>query len=352
MTTIKKRQIFKYLNGREGLEKRKEFYFNDLLKYTSDEIKKRFDFKFNGRSGKFMNSTEARYMSDAHIDLLGTILLMEQPKNVTMGFSVCEWHGEESKSEVNEYFTEYVADKSLKLEKNGSIDKNEEPFKTLLNQKFDNELKIYVEFSYNNKLRSDIAYSSVHEFAPKIISRIINELSKDANGLNMYIVRVIVDYVYHAKLSEENKTLGLMPISNPYELELKETIIKGNDGKDIKMYLFDETDYSIVNIPSTVSPFSYDEELMLELIANGNKWKVDIQIEHSEGLEKHKSNFVEFISRNLSQKTDEHNLRIAFEATNYLKSGQKKFNIKLMEKSDLSSSIIVNSFGDFKDSFF
>ena len=352
MPIIKKRQIFKYISGNESLEKRVDLYFKDLLKFTSEDLKRRFDFKFNGYEGKFLNSTEAHYMSDGHIDLLGTLLLLNNPKNVNMGFSVCEWHGDEFRSESNEYFTEYIADKSLKLEKSKYIDKNEEPFKSLLERAYENELKIYIEFSYNQHLRSDIGYSVVHEFAPKIITRIINNLSKDANGLNLYVIRIIVNYVYHVKLSEVDKKLGLMPIIDPYEIEFEETIISDKNRKVIRLNMFDETDYSVVNIPSTKEQFSYDEELMLEVSINQKIWRIDIQIEHSENLSNHKSNLVEFISRNLSSKTDEANLRLAFESTNYLNKGEEKFKVNLMKNADLTSSIIVNSFGSFKDKFF
>ena len=149
----------------------------------------------------------------------------------------------------------------------------------------------------------------------------------------------MVDYVYHVKLSEVDKKLGLMPI-------------RDKNRKEIKLNIFDETDYSIVNIPPTKDQFSYDEELMIEANINQNLWSIDIQIEHSENSSNHKSNLIEFISRNLSSKTDEANLRLAFESTNYLNKGEEKFKVNLMKNADLTSSIIVKSFGRFKDKFF
>lgn len=156
------------------------------------------------------------------------------------------------------------------------LNKNEEPFKSLLERTYENELKI---------------------------------ISKDVNYVS-------------------------------YEIEFEGTIISDKNRKEIKLNIFDETDYSIANIPPTKDQFSYDEELMLE--AN-----IDIQVEHSENLNNHKSNFVEFISRNLSSKTDEANLRIAFEATNYLNKGEEKFKVNLMKNADLTSSIIVKYFFKF-----
>lgn len=137
------------------------------------------------------------------------------------------------------------------------------------------EINIYIEFCYNNftndKFKIIDLYPKIHLATISIIEKIIK-----ANPINndVYIFRYLID-----KDGLTNKT------------DFDKTVIFNN----VNFHYYDENDgrFDTIIIPPTENVFFMDEFLLV----NYNNQNFNIQIEHSENMEMHKSNLVEFLMR-------------------------------------------------------
>lgn len=255
-------------------------------------------YKFGDNSVTINKMNEMREVSDAHIDLVG-ILMNRNRLHFTRGIGVCEWHGASSeivKSESNEFITIFDG-KSISLTKSANITTELKLIKSL---EGNSDIKIFLEFSYKNGLHAIDYYSYIHKFTIRIIPLLIMNVKRDID--NIFAVRINMN---------ENR------ITKPIDLSNIIRNIKQYSTSNFVVNCYDECEFDKVVIPETKKEFSYDEEILLEI--DKPNIKIEIQIEHSEGGKSHKSNFVEFIGRNISNKVNNENeiIDIFEKVTNY-----------------------------------
>ena len=179
-------------------------------------------------------------------------------------------------------------------------------------------IEIYIEYSYNKETASEL-YSVIHRHTLNVLTYILG-IKKDSKCRYIYCFRFLFP-----NLDEAYKKVESIDISNT------------------KFFIYDNSGYSIVQIPKTSSAFSYDEQLFI----NYENENYSIQIEHSEDGSSHKSNIVEFLARNLLTTTNSiKDIRTVFSGTNYLSKDRHRFRYHTKEHSDdITNSVIYKSFG-------
>ena len=141
--------------------------------------------------------------------------------------------------------------------------------------------KVFIEFVYDSIIIKDRAYVNVHMLTNAILKQIIN--SKDKTPF--YIFRYYVDGNGYVHTKSKRNQIKETDIS----IEISDYI---HENETLK------SKFSTIIIPSTKGQFKRDEGLFFTRNSEG----YDVQIEHSEGLGAHKSNIVDFVVRNISDK--------------------------------------------------
>lgn len=196
---------------------------------------------------------------------------------------------------------------------------------------------VYLEYSYK-KERAHELYEKIHMHTNIILQQIIDNC--DLEGIKQV-------YAYRFKVTSDG------PITTPSlknMKNIKHVDFQGNQSVIMKLYIYDDTGYSIVQVPPTNEKISNDEQIYVH--AYGNIYS--IQIEHSESGGDHKSNFVEFLGRTLSRSMDIKRMRkIIKKYTKYLEGIHEKFQWKPKGQNvDLKTTRIYNAFNDLKDQIF
>ena len=328
--------------------------FTELLKLSSSELVKNSSYEFKDMKVTIDKMNEAHLISDANIDLVGLLMTNDNSEfKVNKALGVCEWHGDISKAEKKEFFTFYERNKPIRFEKSGNKDASKynnldeiEPYKSLV--PVNKHLKLYIEFSYGNNEKASEIYNKIHLYTIQLIKRIIEELDFEIAEQIIYFVRLAY------KNENVDKAIDdVIKDVTSYRPELKKDLTKNS----IIIIGKDYVGYSNVVIPNTSTEFSYDEDIMLEIKKDDREYFVDIQIEHSEGNGSHKSNLVEFISRNIVPYIDSADeIRKCFsKLTKYIPKkydNTTKFIYTKKGDSDLNKRIIYRSFGEFASDLF
>ena len=363
---------------------------HSLFTKCANELRKHAKVKFNGQSAFINTMNEAHLISDAHADLLA-LLLNREPINYA--FACCEWHGDEFKPEMNSLLTFYkenslnikrgdsfrwlyppfvnfasytsiddsaeleeanksltlianidsltvddirarlslirksysskrlkdvvnatsVSQKQLKQVQlnalNGSVQAIQEFRRTPSQPRVD----VYIEYSYRNERAIDL-YVKIHKHTLNVLSHILR--SENANG-DIYCFRFNID-----------------SLDDGYK-HSHELTVSGR-----RIFIYDNCEYSVVEIPKTKTSFAFDEALFI----NSEGLNYAIQIEHSEDGPSHKSNFVEALAR-MTEGLNVNDTITVFRATSYLDSDSTTFNYELKsDRINIRESVIYKSF--------
>lgn len=131
-----------------------------------------------------------------------------------------------------------------------------------------NTVRVFLEFVYGKFDDNSIGYRNIHKTTENILKHIFSSRETHPE-LQIVIIRLYVE-------NNGNVVDFNMP-----------------DLDDTNMLLDTGREFQNIVIPSTKKEFKYDE--YIDATSNGINYH--IQIEHSEGLQKHKSNLVEFVLR-------------------------------------------------------
>lgn len=200
-----------------------------------------------------------------------------------------------------------------------------------------NIVDIYIEYSYN-KERAHELYAKIHSHTLKIIQEIMN-LELITNNKRIFALRFNVD----AKSP-------IIDIKNLMLEDINHVDFQGNETVVAEYFIYDQTNYSVVQVPPTDEKISNDEQIFIQTYDT----IYNIQIEHSESGSDHKSNFIEFIGRTLSRITDVDTMReILRNHTKYLSINQSKLQWEPKGKNvNLKSTRIYKAFGDLNEALF
>lgn len=192
-------------------------------------------------------------------------------------------------------------------------------------------IEIYIEYSYSSGRRADEIFEIVHKHAVEVIKQTVSyyESLRDPKPLFMACYR------FQLEAYKDIRYPSMPDHQNNITINLKYN--------NLHVDIYDECLYNDIMIPPTKESFSYDEQLYFTL--NENKYSV--QIEHSENGEGHKSNFVEFLARNLVPILKLEDLKRVFALTSYL-VGNNTMNCKPTESGvNIKASKIYKTFGDY-----
>lgn len=205
------------------------------------------------------------------------------------------------------------------------------------------EVKIYIEYSYGTGRRANELFAIVHKHTNIILNQIIeeqqsNEVKKESD---------VCIYCYRFQL--ESKEGIKKELLNLDTIDRDTMVTYTLDGRTVIIDVFDECKYETVEIPKTSSEFSYDEQLFLLI----DGYNYNVQIEHSENGSKHKSNFVEFLARNIINTIPFVDVIELFKnRTRYLDE-HNHFKWEFNEDgAQLENSVIYKAFGEHKDKLF
>ena len=380
------------INSLANLRKRN---VNSLILQCEGALKRRASLKFNDNKAYFNTMNEAHLISDAHLDLLTLIL---SDIRIDYAFAVCEWNGCEFKAELNSLMTFYN-NKELSIERadsfkwlytpyinfasytetddNTEIDKIERlipsNIRNLNKTQLRNCLDSLPESYYSNRLLDVARAIDINESLPRDIQ--LNAIIGLQQALQTFktnkskpSVHIYIEYSYNKEGAYElysrihRHTLSVLSYLLTKDIEEndiycyrfksptdKYKTIEPITIKSHRIYVYDECNYSIVQIPNTTTSFAYDEQLFV----HSNNINYSIQIEHSEDGSKHKSNFVEFLARALIPCATTNEIRTVFRNTKYLALKQLSFSYHLKNESmNIEDSFIYKAFGRKASSFF
>ena len=372
---------------------------NSLILQCANGLRRRAALKFGDSKGLFDVMNEAHLISDAHLDLL-TLILSGVP--IDYAFACCEWNGDQFKAEMNslmtfyhsgglsieradefkwlhypyinfasftedddseeiakverqiastigsmvqslsktqlrdcldslpsKYYSDRLLDVANAISFNDSLSKRahlnaviglQQSLQTFKTNKSKPSIHVYIEYSYNKEGAYEL-YSSIHMHTLSVLRYL---LLKEVEEQDVYCYRF---------KSSTDAYQAIEPIT-----------IHGR-----RFFVYDECEYSIVQIPKTTESFAYDEQLF----ANSKEHNYSIQIEHSEDGPKHKSNFVEFLGRLLSPFASANDIRTVFRRTHYLTDKPLAFRYHLKNESmNIEESFIYKAFGRKASSLF
>lgn len=147
---------------------------------------------------------------------------------------------------------------------------------------------VFIEFSYPGTMEKHLVidmYSKIHRKTLQIMKMIIDNVEKSKNINQIYVIRILTskidDNVLPFTIYNYDDNLSVFTIMQDF-----------NPTTGI-------TKFNTINIPSTKDSFAMDEFLFVKSnsVKTTNEINYFVQIEHSEGMERHKSNIVEFILR-------------------------------------------------------
>ena len=309
-----------------------------LLEDSLNALIQNASYKFNDEVRINASMTKMKTVSDAHIDLLGCILSYP----ISDGFAICEWHGD-MKGESSEFVTKYSKNT---ISINRITSELEEEIGESIR---DSNIRLYIEFSYGEKQRSNLYYKNIHKFTIDLIQQLLQVTSSISKNIIVVIaIRVLIN-------------------ANGTKYSIKDIITKLDKNKYIGtnyiVECYDESKFETMVIPKTTI-LSYDEEIVLY---TNDKSLVSIQIEHSENGSRHKSNYMEFLARNLEPLiVSKKEFFDCLSLTNYkyllynpktksydikFSKGSKDGNVKFVHNMSLipQSNAFMKAFGKFGD---
>lgn len=161
-----------------------------------------------------------------------------------------------------------------------------------------NNVDVFIDFAYPNSISIERYFHQIHDVTRYLINKIIKTIEpiKKIKERNHYI------FIIGIKINNCNNWEKIYD-----EIEESTFKIRMSNGSNSNYQLHDINDYSnyivnnnyndkSINLPNSET-FSMDEFIRLAT----DKSIYNIQIEHSEGFDNHKSNIVEFIMRMLYQ---------------------------------------------------
>lgn len=167
---------------------------------------------------------------------------------------------------------------------------------------------INLDLEENESIKSSISadkekvtdmYFIIHAFKIKLLNKIIEEIDFEVADLIICSVRHKFENGTIVKgkdiINAEDVFKNLEYVSP----ELKEDSSK----KSIFVIGNDFLGFTNIVVAKTSTEISYDEDLMLKIKKDGREYFIDIQIEHSENKENHKSNLDEELRNCLSTLT-------------------------------------------------
>ena len=197
---------------------------------------------------------------------------------------------------------------------------------------------IYIEYSYNLERAYEI-YKAIHSHSSEVINYIMHLPVEDGTHyVYCYRFALQVDCTsknsYYFRSDRYKKCLKNKTWKSPYK-----TII----------YLYDDSDCTIVQVPESNKDLFYDEQLFMET----EDVIYFIQIEHSENGSDHKSNFIEFLGRILSPTLTLYQMQATLKQTKYKMNNDKLIwkpvnNAKIL----FPNALLFQSFGRYMRSLF
>lgn len=230
------------------LEKPFNYYFKNAIKRLQERtILETKDEIFNVKS-----SHRPSYISDANIDLL----YLYYQNLIDSGVGVCE---------LNSLTYDHENNMVSELESNNYSIKKQHKFPKINNE----NIQVYIEFTYLDINNIPLAYKRIHRETFETLKKIMT--TKGDHKFFIYRFYIDEDEIYKEKLKHRDSNI----------------IIKANNP---------ENKFQTLVIPSTKkdSGCSFDEYLNFKG-TNGKTY--DVQIEHSEALDNHKSDILTFILR-------------------------------------------------------
>lgn len=394
-------QLELHSSSKASLNKLRKRTVDSLILQCANSLRRRAAAKFEGKKAYISVMNEAHLISDAYMDLLALILADVQ---IDYAFACCEWHGDEFKAELNSLMTFYDDEHSISFERGDTFKWLHAPYvnfaaytpeddskelakierllpsniQTLNKEQLINCIYSMPEYyssnrlldvaravNINNNLSKDVHLNVIFglraaltEFKKTKSKRMIHiyiEYSYDKEGayelyskihlhttvvLRYLLSKNVEDddiYCYRFKYSKDGLSRDAYKLIEP-------VVIKTH-----RIYIYDECNYSIVQIPKTTTSFAYDEQLFI----SSKSHLYSIQVEHSEDGSSHKSNFVEFLARVISPFATLSELRTVFRHTSYLSEHQNTFQFRLKRESiNIEDSVIYKAFGRKGSNFF
>lgn len=230
------------------LEKPFNYYFKNAIKRLQERtILETKDEIFNVKS-----SHRPSYISDANIDLL----YLYYQNLIDSGVGVCE---------LNSLTYDHKNNMVSELESNNYSIKKQHTFQEINKE----NIQVYIEFVYSNINNIPLAYKRIHRVTFETLKKIMT--TKGDHKFFIYRFYIDNDEIYKEKVKHRDTNIIIKAI-NP------------------------ENKFQTLVIPSTKkgSGYSFDEYLNFKG-RNGKTY--DVQIEHSEALDNHKSDILTFILR-------------------------------------------------------
>lgn len=193
-----------------------------------------------------------------------------------------------------------------------------------------NNVDIFIDFAYpDRKFSINHHFHQIHDVTRYLINKIIKTIEpiKKIKKRNHYIFIIgvkIKQYQDWENIYEEIKEINFkLPDDSNYQL---------HDINDYSNHIINNNDNNkLINLPNSET-FSMDE--FIRLATNNSVY--NIQIEHSEGLDAHKSNIVEFIMRMLYQDKSNEDFNEILEFFGFNNASP----IKLMNIDDFSENTV------------
>lgn len=282
-----------------------KFNFDKYWNLALKRLKDRTEIKIDNEKYDIPSAHHPSYISDANIDLL----YLYNQKMIKKGLAMCEFNPKTHRCGNN--LVTLIENNRLLIKHPLEVEKN-------LNAIKKSDVRIYIEFVYSKFDNINTAYKHVHEKTFEILASIL--LSKTNNIKNrIYIYRV---YVEHDKIINSNKPL----------INKRQIFIESFDKHSV---FPDKFNSLVIPLTKKENGCNFDEYLYFE---TQNGITFDVQIEHSEGLDSHKTDLLIFLLENIS------NIQLI---TSYLKlmgytMKNEKFNYEL--KGDESKTSLENSY--------
>lgn len=286
-----------------------QFDFRSLNHFTGQCLMKLKDnATLNYFDGTYLVNAniKPKFMSDSLLDGINLCLNNSEIKQIFVKNEMRSDSWIDKTVELNlDKSTSYLIKRN---DPNIELSKTNETLNNIIGNNINPNIYIYLEFCYGdftgNKFPIFDLYLEIHDYTLNIIDGIIkNDLS-----YRVYIYRYVI-----------NKSLT----NTGHKFKL-------NDSK-ISAYCHDgdvDNKFNRINIPKTEEYFKMDEFLLIQT----DKYNFYVQIEHSENMENHKSNIVEFIMRigNIF-KLKNATIHKFIQKFGYEVDGNNKFNFHLMK---------------------
>lgn len=281
---------------------------------SHDEIKRNFIIDLNDMEYRTSDLTPA-YLSDANIDFISFANAFEL-KN---GFSVCEYRSLYTRydcqfvtANLQNHIASYFDNRKITRI---AMDRN---FISLSKRK--HNVNIFIEFMYSTIKDVAKAYLESHLYTLKIIDYVKEHMSSDKRNIFVFRIRI----TEHGNVDDEHSYSRIIENENFKVI----SVVRGNIPPPIEII-----------IPETRNSLQMDEYISF---TTENDISFSIQVEHSEGLNAHKNNMVEFLLRTIGYDNHDSRRNIKHEFV-YLNDNHHIRNnnfLKMIENKELNPDII------------